>query len=204
MTFHSYSQAGQDQFVWETIGKPERRLNGTFLDVGCGHPLTINNTAGLERMGWRGLLVDNSQEAVDACVGTRLSPVIKGDATSLDWNAVLATHLPQWNGTPLDFLSLDIDEATPAALNAILSTGAIFRVICVEHDAYRHGSLLRDPIRKRLAKHDYDLVCADVRHAGLPFEDWHVHPDLVDMEIAGRYRSIGFDWQAILKLGGEA
>ena len=44
--FISHSQAGQDKFVYDTLGK-----SGTFLDIGCGFPIEINNTYALEQIG---------------------------------------------------------------------------------------------------------------------------------------------------------
>jgi SAM-dependent methyltransferase len=191
----SKSQAGQDIFVATVCPNGK-----TFLDVGCGAPITINNTYALEQIGWRGLLVDNSQEAIDAC-GIRASPAIRADATSLDWNAALRKYVPSWGLYGIDYLSLDIDEATFAAVDALMDEGACFRVITVEHDAYRHGDLLRAPIRNRFSKHDYILIAADVcSDDGLPYEDWWVYMDLADQ--ADRFRSHNMRWRDILAQGG--
>lgn len=52
----SYSQGGLDIAVAELLG---HRRDGFFVDVGCNHPLEINNTALLEKhYGWRGLSID--------------------------------------------------------------------------------------------------------------------------------------------------
>lgn len=197
MNFASKSQAGQDAFTNAII----QRLDGTFLDVGCGHPCIINNTYALEQLGWTGLLVDNSEEAIVECKLARRNPAIRANAVSMDWNAALHKYLPSWSGGVIDFLSLDIDQWTAEALNRIMNEGAVFRVITIEHDAYRNGDALRAPIRKRLGKHNYDLVCADVRHDGLPYEDWFVMPDLVDMSRVERFRSTGLDWADVLRQG---
>lgn len=189
--FKSYSQAGQDKFALAIC--PDGKI---FLDVGCCHPTEISNTYGLEQIGWRGLLVDNDPGAVKLCREQRVSPVLQADAANIDWNSVLNEYLPIWRGNAIDFLSLDIDEASADALNAILNVGAVFNVICAEHDQYRNGDRLRDPMRKRLIKHDYVLVCADVCSSdGLPYEDWWVQQDLA--EAAMRFKCAGKRWPEI-------
>lgn len=191
--FKSYSQAAQDRFVWEVLGG---KTDGTFLDVGACHPTQISNTYALEQQGWRGLLIDNDLGAVELCRQQRKSPVIHGDATSVDWNAALDAHLPSWRGRSISYLSLDIDEASFDALTRILNEGVVFDVITTEHDQYRNGDRLRAPMRNRLGKHDYVLICADVCSTeGLSFEDWWVTEDLADH--ASRFRSTGKKWTEI-------
>ena len=50
----SYSQCGQDIFVYNILNKN----NGTFLDLGCYLPKNINNTYLLELNGWSGISLD--------------------------------------------------------------------------------------------------------------------------------------------------
>ncbi len=191
--FSSYSQAGQDIFTAALLPK----ARGTFLDVGCGAPITINNTYALERIGWTGLLVDNSHEAAVACQEVRITPVIWGDAVGLDWKNILPQY---FKPGVIDYLSLDIDEASTDALMAILDAGAKFNVITAEHDSYRHGDRLRSAMRERLLRDGYYLVCADVCSAdGLPYEDWYCSDALSDD--AARFRSTGMKWTDVLKQG---
>jgi len=50
------SQAGQELFV---IAMTQGKTNGTWLELGCGHPINSNNTYLLEkRLGWSGISID--------------------------------------------------------------------------------------------------------------------------------------------------
>lgn len=89
----SYSQGGLDIVLARL---PEFVRGGYFVDVGCNHPLEINNTALLEReYGWRGLSIDaldrfreayakeRSCEHLVACVGdenTEVEFLVSGES----------------------------------------------------------------------------------------------------------------------------
>lgn len=196
MKFVSHSQAGQDLFVHALLPKTD----GSFLDVGCGAPITINNTYALEQLGWFGVLVDNSPEAVEACRAQRKCVVKHADATRIEWDAVLESIVPQ-TGPVIDYLSLDIDEATASALRNLLRYDLRFRVLTVEDDSYRHGDLLRAPIREMLLAHGYDIFASDVRSDdGLPYEMWACAPEL--SRAADRFRSSNMKWRDILSQAG--
>lgn len=53
----SYSQHGQDRFVYETFFK-ERTQPGTFVDVGAYDGITFSNTLLFERLGWGGVCIE--------------------------------------------------------------------------------------------------------------------------------------------------
>jgi hypothetical protein len=190
----SFSQAGQDLFVHALLPKTD----GTFLDIGCCHPTELSNTYALEQLGWSGLLVDNDINAAILCQIKRGdSRVIHGDATKIDWQKTLHTYHPKWNGHAIDYLSLDVDEASADALAAILNAGARFRVITAEHDRYRNGERLRAPMRVRLFNEGYVLICGDVCATdGSPFEDWWVDKEL--SEAANRFRCEHTKWPDII------
>lgn len=189
----SYSQAGQDRFVREVLGSPKC---GSFLDIGANNPIAINNTAALEQtLGWRGLLVDNSVESMQACEEKRKSAFLLTDAAHpQDWLGALrqaeeinhgaSLHTPRY----IDYLSLDVDEASLACLKNLPLEYVRFRAITLEHDRYRFGEGRRDEMVGVLRKHGYDILCADVCDQGLPFEIWAVDPTMVDMKLAEKFR----------------
>jgi hypothetical protein len=196
MKFTSYSQAAQDAVVNALIPEPS-----TFIDCGCGAAISISNTYGLEQIGWRGLLVDNSREAYDDCVATRKSRCIHDDATKIDWWRELSAYPPTAGGFQIGYLSLDIDEASADALNEILNAALRFRVLTVEDDSYRHGDRLREPMRALLTKFGYDIFASDVcSDDGLPYEMWACEPAL--SRAADRFRSSNMKWRDILRQGG--
>ena len=177
MEFISNSQVGQDTFVYEQLVKPTNYLDGTFLDIGCNMPIQYNNTASLERLGWRGLLVDANLICVNACLQERKNPVICADATKVDWPTACKLYSL---GTAIDYLSLDVDDTLGAAdskvlvvLKNLLDAGFTFRAITVEHDRYRVGDHARDSMRELLFP-SYTLFAADVSDHGLEFEDWWI------------------------------
>lgn len=52
----SYSQAGQDIYVEEIT---QKKINGTFLEIGSNHPIEHNNTYLLEKKyNWKGIMVE--------------------------------------------------------------------------------------------------------------------------------------------------
>jgi hypothetical protein len=164
---NDYSQAGQTRFVFETLIKPDVVRVGSFLDIGCAG-LSISNTLGLEELGWRGWLIDNSSEAQLDSIN-RPSKFILGDATQLNYGFLPAI---------VDYLSLDIDGATLDALRKLPLDKTRFRVITIEHDQYSRGDTLRIPIYETLIAHGYTIVCMDVCNPD-PFEIWAVDPNLV-------------------------
>lgn len=196
MNFTSHSQAAQDLYVKALIVDAENLIAGTFLDIGCCHPIDISNTYALEQLGWRGLLVDNDENAVNLCRQHRQSPAICCDATRHNWALELAKHFDVKK--PIDYLSIDVDGATTAALMQILASGARFRVITCEHDSYRFGPGPRDAMREMLGKAGYGLVCGDVHSEdGCAFEDWWFDPEKVSHITPMRIHRDGKKWRII-------
>lgn len=194
-TFVSHSQAGQDRFVWELF-KHEDATQHTFLDIGCldeGRPTAeeISNTYALEQMGWRGLLVDRVKTNLEG----RTSEYVCADATKMDWHY----HIPDLGVSSLDYISLDVDEASLDALRNLLKHGVRFRALTVEHDAYRFGDGPRREMRELLTAAGYTLLAWDVKINGLPFEDWWVDATCVNMTIAEKFRSIEQEWQEVIR-----
>lgn len=88
------SQAGQDLFVVAmTQGKPE----GTWLELGCGHPVSSNNTYLLEkRLGWSGISID--RERIDQDIITPYEEYW--------YDFYLGMRLPDWPEQPVPFEDL--------------------------------------------------------------------------------------------------
>lgn len=183
--FKSYSQAGQDRFVYELLG-PDHK--GTFLDIGCSHPAQINNTYALELNGWQGLLVD-LDDVTELCGQFRQSEFRKEDATKM-------VHIRK----EYDYGSFDIDGATYDALQNAIHQDVKFRVLTVEHDSYRIGVEMRDKIRKLLKLSGYTMLCEDVCHEGHPFEDWWVDWERVDDFSAIQFKCVGKEGKDIRRV----
>lgn len=193
----THSQAGQDIFVRAILG--DGPAMGTFVDVGCCHPIELSNTYALEQLGWRGLLVDSDVVACDMCKKERKSPVLFGDAVKLNWRAQLQNH-HFW--PEVDYFSLDCDHASLEVLGAVLLSDVRFKVITMEHDAWRFGDELRVPMRALLSARGYMLVCGNVRNCDSPFEDWWVDLAKVDKTIVSKFMCENKAWNQILADAG--
>src|SRR5476649_511669 len=137
-TFTSYSQTGQDMFAYTLCATD----SGTFLDIGACYPVSANNSYGLECKGWTGISIDNCADYAPHYAGVRKAPLTVLDMTAIDWDGFIAEH-PMLQNT-VDYLSLDIDAATLAVLRKFPFDKLKFRVMTIEHDAYRLG----DPVRQ--------------------------------------------------------
>ena len=84
----------------------------------------------------------------------------------------------------IDYLSLDIDENTTECLEKIPLDKYQFKVITIEHDSYRFGTVPRDVQRKILQNAGYYLLCQDLTCPPLfntqYFEDWWINPKFID------------------------
>ena len=57
----SYSQFGEDIVVQNYFGD----FIGTYVDVGCFHPIKYSNTALLHKKGWKGINIDLNPTSID-------------------------------------------------------------------------------------------------------------------------------------------
>lgn len=167
----SFSQAGQDRWVIETL---KGKRDGSFLDLGCWHPTELNNTWLLERdYGWGGISMDRNPALAPkwSRAGRHFT---WADASHIDW-LKLGTHT-------FDYISIDCDEDQETVVGNLLECSGI-RAYCltVEHDSYRFGEKRRDDLRSLLTKYGYHLAVPDVALAGVAFEDWWIDPNHVTL-----------------------
>lgn len=180
--FDSRSQAAQDRFAFELIGE-----GGTYLDIGASHPSERSNTFALEKQGWTGILVENDEHCVGLLKAMRSKRLIAEDATGVDWKVELKNH-PR-----IDYLSLDVDEASLTVLRNVLDSGVRFRVLTIEHDEYRFGTERRLEMVRLLTEHGYTVLCDQVSDQGLSFEIWAVERG---MKVSARFvRSGPTNWK---------
>jgi len=153
--FYSQEWVAQDKFVCEML---ENKQKGVFLDIGCHHYKNISNTYYLEKeLGWSGLGIDlNCSFESDWVEHRSNSKFICADATILDYNALLKEN----NMPPvIDYLSLDLEppELTLKALEAVLETDYVFRVVTFETDYYRQ-KYTRDISRQLFMRKGYKFM----------------------------------------------
>lgn len=172
MKLPTYSQAGQDQWAW---GVANRKKDGTFLDYGCNHPFIHSNTAWLEAMGWEGICIDIGSFDYS----NRKALFLQRDGTTRI--SEVLDFCKKWEGY-IDYLSIDVDDATIGTLKAIPFDECKFGAITLEHDSYRIGRGVKDWAYGFLHLRGYDLAREDVKApktpgmpwSEQPFEDWYV------------------------------
>lgn len=172
----SYARENQDLFIAAIFNK---KLNGTYLEVGGFQPINWNNTYLLEKdLQWTGVSIELKEEWAAQWPGVRNNPCIVADATAIDYNSFLEEH-GMYNY--IDYLSLDIDpaEATYDVLNKLDFNTYTFGAITYEHDAYFAGNGMRDASRELLDSYGYKRVLSDVQHKDLKFEDWYIMESLM-------------------------
>ena len=196
------SQAGQDLFVLKAT---KEKKDGTFVELGSWQPIEGNNTYILENeYNWRGLMVERDGKWLNSYETHRPNskPMI-GDALSIDYEAVFdELNFP----VDIDYLSLDLEPQDRSALVILeklekeVMSKYKFGVVTYEHAIYLEGMYKEDWVKKNLRdtleisreifkNHGYFRAYSNVANGtrlhsrggdGGPFEDWYVHPDLVD------------------------
>lgn len=194
----NHAQAFQDIFVLTMLNG---KKNGTFLEIGASKPFERNNTAILENsFGWTGVAIELDKEFASSY--ELLRPNIKvlcKNALQIDYSKLLEEN---YNKNVIDYLQLDIEPArnTYECMLKIPFDKYKFAVITYEHDDYI--DITRSCKRKSrefLEERGYVLVVNDVSVDGIStFEDWWVHPDLVDQNIINIMRS---DFNKITNIG---
>lgn len=186
----THSQACQDLFV---ITMTEHKKNGFFLEIGSNDAIKHNNSFLLEKnYNWKGLLVEYDGSFEDSYKQHRKnSAYIIGDARTVDYKSVLDNDNYPVN---IDYLQIDLDvdnKSTLVTLQLLDNTvfdKYKFGTVTFEHDIYRGNyfdtyNISREIFKKR----GYILIFSNVsvfwEGDYKKFEDWYVHPDLINSEI---------------------
>ena len=180
-------QALQDKFVLNML---KYKKNGFFLEIGSNDPININNTYILEKdYEWNGIMVEYSNEWLNLYKKLRPNSIhIINDATKIDYK-----NLFEINNVPLnlDYLQIDLEVYNGSTLNTLnkLNSDVMdkykFATVTFEHDIYRTNYLnTRLESRKIFENRGYVRIFSDINNSGVnPYEDWYIHPDLVDSEL---------------------
>ena len=177
----NYSQAYQDMFVLTVLNG---KRYGTYLEIGSEEPQYKSNTYLLEnKFAWKGISVEIDKSEVERFKAGRLNPVLHADATKLDYTEVLKkANFP----TSIDYLQIDTEPSSTSfeVLLSIPFEEYKFAIITFEHDhAVDFSRTYRDKSRRYLESVGYVLVVPDVSPTDwYSFEDWWVHPELVNIE----------------------
>ena len=178
----NYSEAYQDLFA---LAVSNGKKNGSYVEIGSGDPSYVNNTYLLEKQfGWNGISLDISEEFVKAHNEQRNHTCILKDATIANYSALFVS---QGFDEVVDYLQVDCDPPSISfkALLSIPFEKYRFRAITFEHDHYADPTGgYREKARNYLQSLGYTLFASNISpDENRPYEDWFVHPDLVDSNI---------------------
>jgi hypothetical protein len=180
-------QAEQDKFILNVL---KDKRNGYFVEIGSNHPIKINNTYLLEsQYDWKGVMVEYNHMFLSSYKIHRPNSIhVIEDATRVNYKQILDS-----NGAPknMDYLQIDLEvlEGTTLKTLQLLDSTILddykFATVTFEHDIYRtNEGETRKLSREIFERRGYVLVFGDIHNYGPHdvYEDWYVHPDLVDME----------------------
>jgi hypothetical protein len=185
----NFSQVFQDMFVLYML---KGKRNGKFLEVGGGDPYWLNNSCQLEtQFGWSGVSIEWNEELVKTYKNARPNiNVLCRNALTTNYRALLQEN---YSSTDIDYLQLDVEPSgnTYEVLLRIPFDQYRFAVITYEHDYYVDVTKsYREKSRRYLTDMGYELVVSNVSpRENCPFEDWWVHPDLVDRELIEKIKT---------------
>ena len=175
----TYSQASQDIFVRYIIGDKK----GYFLEIGSSDPILYNNSYVLEKMGWKGIMIEYDSKYFEKYKIHRTSQFVIKNALTVNYKDILEPYPKN-----MDYLQIDLEVINKSTLDVLIILDKTifddykFATVTFEHDFYRGNYYdTRKISREIFKKRGYLLVFPDIKNDNLIFEDWYVHPDLVDM-----------------------
>jgi hypothetical protein len=181
------SQAEQDKFILQVL---KGKQNGYFLEIGSNHPIHINNTYLLEKKyNWKGIMIEYDYTWLSSYKEHRPNSIhVINDATMIDYKNLLDSHTMPLN---MDYLQIDLEAdngstiKTLEKLNEHIFDIYKFATITFEHDIYCTNIFnTREKSREIFKNRGYYCVFEDIHNLDpiYVYEDWYVHPDLVDMD----------------------
>ena len=186
-------QAQQDKFTLHVL---KQKRDGFFVEIGSNHPITINNTYLLEsQYNWKGIMVEYEALFLPLYKEYRPNSIhVINNATQIDYKTLFET-----NNVPksIDYLQIDLEANNGSTIQTLEKLDSeifdtyTFATITFEHDIYHTNfGNTREKSREIFAKRGYFCVFQDVDNMGInPYEDWYVHPTLVDMEYIQNLKS---------------
>lgn len=184
----NHSQIFQDMFILAVLNG---KKNGTYLEIGAQQPFYQSNTALLEtKFGWKGVSI----EIKKTCVRCLRNKGRIQFSAKMQHKLIIKITSKTFDTKVIDYLQVDIEpsKTTFEALLSIPFDEYKFAIVTYEHDHYVDmTNSYRSKSRRYMEMMGYELVVSNVSGNDFcPFEDWWVHPDLVDQEIIEKFKSI--------------
>jgi hypothetical protein len=177
-------QSQQDRFVLNVLNY---KKNGYFLEIGSHHPIIINNSYLLEtKYNWKGIMVDCVNDFLPLYKQHRPNSIhVINDTSTIDYkNLFEQNNFP----TSLDYLEIDLEVSDGSTIETLIQLDSNifdtykFATVTFKHDIYNTNfANTRIESRKIFKKRGYICVFEDINNHGYPYEDWYVHPALVNM-----------------------
>jgi hypothetical protein len=184
-----YGQSKQDYFA---IHCAKYKQNGFFLEIGSNHPITNNNTYLLEsKYNWKGLMIEYDRSFEELYKLNRPNSIYRmQDATTVNYREIMDNNNFPIN---MDYLQIDLDVNNSSTINTLkLLDNTVFdkykfASVTFEHDIYTGNYFNTQEIsRKIFTDRGYVLLFPNVsvfyNNQNCEYEDWYVHPDLVDID----------------------
>ena len=191
----NYSRHFQDMFVLSLLNG---KRDGSFVEIGSGHPTLFNNTYLLEKdFGWKGLSVEWSERMCAQFSRERKTPVVFEDASKLDYNKLFKQNCVEQK---VDLLRINADQASFNVLNSIPFSKHEFNIIQFQHNDCWWGPEYKDASREKLKSLGYKLFVNDVAiDEEKSYEDWWVHPAYARNSEMASKKNINFAWNYFMK-----
>ena len=185
----NYSEAFQDMFILTMLNG---KKNGTYLEIGAGHPTYGSNTLLLEKdFNWRGISIDYNSDIVATFNDNRINKCKEQNAIKTNYLQLINEYLGDI--TEIDYLQLDCDppSITYEILTKIPFDKYKFAIITYEHDYYNDDSkLYQFKSTEFLQSKGYTKIINNLSPDGSRnYEDWWVHLDLIDFEIFNKFKN---------------
>jgi hypothetical protein len=184
-------QAEQDKYILMVL---KNKKNGVYLEIGSNHPKTINNTYILEKnYSWTGIMVEYDDRFLNDYKTERPNSIhVINDARNIDYLALLRENNIPNN---IDYLQIDLEANNGSTIETLEKLDRTilgeykFATVTFEHDIYHTNyKNTRAVSREIFERRGYLCVFKDIHNIdpNSVYEDWYVHPDLVDMEYINR------------------
>jgi hypothetical protein len=188
-----YGQVAADYFVINVL---KHKKNGYYLEIGSNDPIFCNNSYKLEtEYDWKGIMVEYDSGFLPKYQQIRPKSIhLINDARNINYLEELRKSNYPKN---MDFLQIDLEVENRSTIDVLEQFNSNvfgeykFATVIFETDIYR-GDWYNTRARSReiFEANGYVRVFSDVMislpeigRGDCPFEDWYVHPDLVDMSM---------------------
>jgi Methyltransferase FkbM domain len=142
----TYSFTGEEKII-EGLLKPIITIPGSYVDVGCNHPMFISNTFYFYRRGWRGLCIDANQSLIDKFAKAR--PRDKA-ICALVSNQKHPMEFIQYSNNVLSSVDKDLVEGYVSEGQEVINRSV------------RQPKTLTEILDSQNASKDFDLLTVDV------------------------------------------